>query len=93
VKLRHGSRPRPRCAICGSTEGLQKHHVGTGGGVIWVCERCHNREHRRFKVISPNRKAFIRQARASGFDLNVLREELSIYGPLTKPGSGKDLIS
>jgi len=68
-----------RCAICGSTENLQRHHVGTGGRTVWVCERCHNREHRRFKVVSPNRSAFRRESLA-GLDLEALREELSIYG-------------
>ncbi|HDI01889.1 MAG TPA: HNH endonuclease [Candidatus Bathyarchaeota archaeon] len=77
---RRGSRARRRCAFCGSTENLQLHHVGRDmGGLIWVCERCHNKEHRKFKVSSPNRKALRAWARAEGLNLKELRKALSIY--------------
>ena len=74
----YGFRDRPRCAYCGSTHNLQRHHVGTRGRTIWVCERCHNKEHRRFRVFSPNRKALRREA--LGLDLEALRRKYSIYG-------------
>ena len=76
----HGFRDRPRCAYCGSTRNLRRHHVGTGGRTVWICERCHNREHRRFHVFSPNRKALRKEALALGFDLEELRRKYSIYG-------------
>ena len=77
------SERKPRCAICGSTRNLQRHHVGTGNRTIWICERCHNREHRHFHVVSPNRKAFKRAALSERLDLEELRRKYSIYGPLS----------
>ncbi len=72
--------PPRRCAFCGSTRNLQPHHVGTRGKVIWVCEKCHRAEHKRFKVVSPNRKAFRRMCLSEALDIEKLRKELSIYG-------------
>jgi len=80
---------RPRCAYCGSTRNLQRHHVGTSGRTIWICEKCHNREHRRFHVVSPNRAAFKREARTLGLDLEELRRKYSIYGPIGSPKAQK----
>jgi len=49
---------------------------------VWICERCHNREHKRFHVFSPNRKALRREALALGFDLEELKRKYSIYGSM-----------
>jgi len=69
-----------RKSACPREMNLQLHHVGRDmGGLIWVCERCHNKEHRKFKVSSPNRKALRAWARAEGLNLKELRKALSIY--------------
>jgi len=60
--------------------------------VIWVCPRCHDREHKRFHVFSPNRKALRRQLHAEGFDIEALRRELSIYGSYTSPRPAEPLL-
>lgn len=59
VKKRDGN----RCAICGSTDGLETHHIiprSKGGtdrktNLITLCERHHNKRHRH-KQSSPKRK-------------------------------------
>ena len=59
---------------------MQKHHLNEKVWV-WVCEKCHNREHRKRHVFSTKnaRKSFKKMAET--LNLEELRRELSVYQP------------
>ncbi len=76
------SKPK-KCYFCGKMlreENMQKHHLNEKVWV-WVCEKCHNREHRKRHVFSTKnaRKSFKKMAET--LNLEELRRELSVYQP------------